>query len=423
MKDIPVLCAHDAMVPIEELVPNPRNPNTHPEAQIELLAKIIQAQGWRAAITVSNRSGFIVRGHGRLEAATRAGCKTVPVDYQDYANEADEWADLLADNRLAELAETDEEQLRDLIKEIDTFDFDLKLTGYGDDELLDLLAEEETTDGLTDEDHVPEEEGDIVTAPGDVWLMGDHRLMCADATQAESIETLMVGKKAAMVFTDPPYNVNLGASMGDTRSRDAKKIMNDNLGEEFEEFLFKALKNMLSSCDGALYVCMGIGAVHTLQKTFIEAGGHWSSFLIWAKNTFTLGRSDYQRQYEPILYGWKEGSNHFWCGARDQSDIWFFDKPRVNDLHPTMKPVGLVEKAIRNSSRPKELVLDPFGGSGSTLIACEKTGRVARLMELDPKYCDVIVRRWQEYTGHQAVLDGDERTFEEVAAKRHSHAA
>lgn len=181
-----------------------------------------------------------------------------------------------------------------------------------------------------------------------------------------------------------------------------RTIMNDNLGEGFEAFLYDACVNMLTVCKGGLYVCMSSSELHTLQKAFVAAGGKWSTFVIWAKNTFTLGRSDYQRQYEPILYGWKQGTDHFWCGARDQGDVWFVNKPRVNDLHPTMKPVELVERAIQNSSKSRDIVLDCFGGSGTTLIACEKTGRQARLIELDPKYCDVIVKRWEEFTGKTA---------------------
>ena len=181
-----------------------------------------------------------------------------------------------------------------------------------------------------------------------------------------------------------------------------RKIANDNLGGDFEQFLRDACVNMLAVTKGAIYICMSSSELHTLQKAFREAGGHWSTFVIWAKNTFTMGRSDYQRQYEPILYGWKEGTDHFWCGARDQGDVWFIKKPVANDLHPTMKPVELVERAIRNSSKGRDTVLDPFGGSGTTLIACEKAGRQARLIELEPKYCDVIVRRWQEFTGKEA---------------------
>ena len=179
----------------------------------------------------------------------------------------------------------------------------------------------------------------------------------------------------------------------------------------------------MSVTKGAVYVCMSSSEVHTLQRAFTAAGGKWSTFVIWAKNTFTLGRADYQRQYEPILYGWPAGHDRCWCGARDQGDVWFFDKPAKNDLHPTMKPVALVERAIRNSSKSRDIVLDPFGGSGSTLIACEKAGRQARLVELDPKYCDVIVRRWQEWTGEQAMLGEDGSSFADVAVKRDTVAA
>jgi DNA modification methylase len=194
--------------------------------------------------------------------------------------------------------------------------------------------------------------------------------------------------------------------------------LNDNLGESFEAFLYDACLNILTVTKGAAYIAMSSSELHTLQRAFTAAGGKWSTFVIWAKNTFTLGRADYQRQYEPMLYGWKDGGDHYWCGARDQGDVWFFDKPVKNDLHPTMKPVALIERAIRNSSKSRDIVLDPFGGSGSTLIAAEKTSRQARLVELDPKYCDVIVRRWQAFAGGQARLESDGRPFEGLARDR-----
>ena len=223
-----------------------------------------------------------------------------------------------------------------------------------------------------------------------------------------------------MTFTDPPYNVDYAGGAGRKTDR---QIENDNLGREFEVFLYDACVNILTVTKGGTYICMSSSELHTLQKAFVEAGGHWSTFIIWAKNRFTLGRSDYQRQYEPILYGWKEGTDHFWCGARDQGDVWFVDRPNKNDLHPTMKPVALVERAVRNSSKSRDIVFDPFGGSGTTLIACEKAGRSARLVEVDPKYVDVIVKRWQEFTGDAAALEGDSRTFEEIAAGRKAAAA
>jgi DNA modification methylase len=231
------------------------------------------------------------------------------------------------------------------------------------------------------------------------------------------------GGLADMAWTDPPYNVDYGSSAKDKLRRKNRPILNDNLGSGFEAFLHEACANILRVTKGAVYVCMSSSELHTLQRAFTAAGGKWSTFVIWAKHTFTLGRADYQRQYEPILYGWREGHDHYWCGARDQADVWFFDKPVRNDLHPTMKPVALVERAIRNSSKSRDIVLDPFGGSGSTMIACEKAGRQARLIELDPKYCDVIVTRWQEFSGGAATLDDGGRTYDDIAAEREAVAA
>jgi DNA modification methylase len=212
----------------------------------------------------------------------------------------------------------------------------------------------------------------------------------------------MADGQADMVFTDPPYNVDYANSAKDKMRGKDRPILNDNLGDGFYDFLLAALKPMLDRCAGATYIAMSSSELDTLQQAFRAAGGKWSTFIIWAKNTFTLGRADYQRQYEPILYGWKDGADHYWCGARDQGDVWHIKKPHKNDLHPTMKPVELVERAIRNSSRPGDIVLDPFGGSGTTLIAAEKTGRIGWLLELDPKYVDVIVKRWEAFTGRKA---------------------
>jgi DNA modification methylase len=309
--------------------------------------------------------------------------------------------------------------LRVELESIRDDDFDLELLGFTDDELEDLLREpEQTVAGKTDEDAVPEAPETVVTVSGDVWLLADHRLLCGDATQIVAVEKVLAGGLADMVFTDPPYNVNYGATMKDKLRGKKRKIVNDDLGEGFEQFLRDACVNMLAVTKGAVYICMSSSELHTLYRAFTEAGGHWSTFVIWAKNTFTMGRSDYQRQYEPILYGWKEGTDHYWCGARDQGDVWLVRKPVANDLHPTMKPVELVERAIRNSSKSRDTVLDSFGGSGSTLIACEKTGRQARLIELEPKYCDVIVRRWQEFSSKEATLEADGRSFADVAAER-----
>jgi DNA modification methylase len=211
-----------------------------------------------------------------------------------------------------------------------------------------------------------------------------------------------------MVFTDPPYNVNYGATMKDHLRDTHRPIANDNLGEDFAAFLRAACDRMLAACTGGIYICMSSSEIDTLQRVFREAGGHWSTFIIWAKNTFTMGRADYQRQYEPILYGWREGAERFWCGARDQGDVWNIKKPHVNDLHPTMKPVELVERAVRNSSAPGATVLDPFGGSGTTVIACEKAGRQARVIELEPKYCDVNLGKAQLTRCQETPAAGDD---------------
>lgn len=233
-------------------------------------------------------------------------------------------------------------------------------------------------------------------------LQAKHRLLCGDSTIATDVARLMDGAKANMVFTDPPYNVDYANSAKDKLRGTDRPILNDNLGQDFRTFLLSGLKQLIGHCNGAIYVAMSSSELDTLQSAFEEAGGHWSTFIIWAKSTFTMGRSDYQRQYEAILYGWPEGKRRYWCGDRDQGDVWQIKKPHRNELHPTMKPVELVVRAIQNSSLPGGLVLDSFGGSGTTLIAAEQTSRRAYLLELDPRYCDVIVKRWEEFTGRKA---------------------
>ena len=294
--------------------------------------------------------------------------------------------------------------------------FDLALTGFDADALADLMAgEETTTEGDTDEDAVPEGSGTVVSRAGDVWICGEHRVICGDATDPDAYAKVLGDEIADMVFTDPPYNVNYANSAKDKMRGKDRAILNDNLGDGFYDFLLAALTPTVGHCQGGIYVAMSSSELDRLQAAFRAAGGHWSTFVIWAKNTFTLGRADYQRQYEPILYGWPEGAERHWCGDRDQGDVWQIKKPQKNDLHPTMKPVELVERAIRNSSRPGDVVLDPFGGSGTTMIAAHKSGRKARLIELDPKYIDVIVRRWQDYAGAQAIRQSDGVAFDTLS--------
>ncbi len=401
--------------PTAKLVPYARNARTHSDAQVAQIAASIAEFGFTNPI-LAGSDGVIVAGHGRLAAAQKLGLEMVPVVVLDHLTPTQRRALVIADNRIAENAGWDDELLRIELEALQDEGFDLDLTGFDADALAELLAGDEPDgEGETDDDAVPEVSETPVSRPGDVWLLGGHRLLCGDATVAASYRTLLDGEPVDMVFTDPPYNVNYANSAKDKLRGKDRAILNDNLGDGFHDFLLAALTPTIAHCRGAIYVAMSSSELDTLQSAFRVAGGHWSTFIIWAKNTFTLGRADYQRQYEPILYGWPEGGERHWCGDRDQGDVWQIKKPQKNDLHPTMKPVELVERAIRNSSRPGNVVLDPFGGSGTTLIAAEKSGRLARLIELDPKYVDVIVRRWQDWTGQQATRESDGVAFDDLS--------
>lgn len=398
--------------PTAKLLPYARNARTHSEEQVAQIAASIAEFGFTNPI-LAGSDGIIVAGHGRLAAAQKLGLEIVPVVVLDHLTPTQRRALVIADNRIAENAGWDLDVLRIELDALQLEGFDLDITGFDADALADLIAGDEPDfDDQTDEDAVPEVTETPISRPGDVWIMGQHRLLCGDATVAESYDRLMQGNAADMVFTDPPYNVNYANSAKDKMRGKDRAILNDNLGEGFCDFLLAALTPTVAHCRGAIYVAMSSSELDTLQSAFRAAGGHWSTFIIWAKNTFTLGRADYQRQYEPILYGWPEGATRHWCGDRDQGDIWNIKKPQKNDLHPTMKPVELVERAIRNSSRLGNVVLDPFGGSGTTLIAAEKSGRSARLIELDPKYVDVIMRRWEKWTGKQAIREVDGLLFD-----------
>ncbi len=636
--------------PTSKLLPYARNARTHSEEQVALVAASIVEFGFTNPILVGS-DGVIAAGHCRLAAAQKLGLEHVPVVVLDHLTPTQRRALVISDNRTAELAGWDEAMLKVELEALQEDGFNLDLTGFDDDALLELLAgEEPDTEGQTDDDAVPEVNETPVSRPGDVWLMGEHRLLCGDATATECYEQLLQGQKVDMTVCDPPYCVNYANSAKDKMRGTNRPILNDNLGEDFGPFLTAACTRIVEVTKGAIYIAMSSSELDTLQAAFRAAGGKWSTFIIWAKNTFTMGRSDYQRQYEPILYGWAEGGKRYWCGDRDQGDVWNIKKPHKNDLHPclcpgsevltengwrkiesllagervltadgmfrpvefvsnhfvetsvlrlfvmgvdsavdatgnhpflvlrdgslawieasqiiegdeicspakatlengtavdygwnttscgnetlapsqtgvasttsttiskiitfqtcnlsptlstsgftpvascatafggstavpaghlnrsfpntgisareagptdgaadpvmsrksysfvlrsvnaikrmnysglvwnlsvkdsptfetrigmshnTMKPVELVERAIRNSSKPGDVVLDPFGGSGTTLIAAEKSGRVARLMELDPKYVDTIVRRWQDWTGKLATRESD----------------
>ena len=408
------------MWPIDRPKPHSDNARTHPDEQVDQIANSIKAFQALRPILVDEHD-HILAGHGIWLAHQRLGRQEIAVQVIDHLTELQKRAFLIADNQIALNSEWDDEKLSALIATLEQDLDDVSVLGFDPEELDRLLADLAPEQLSVNEDEIPVTSVPLVTLSGDVWILGKHRLLCGDSTQAESLAAVLDGSLADMVFGDAPYNVAYHQKRG--RRPDGIAIANDDLGPEFEQFLYSACVPLLAVCRGAVYLCMSSSELHTLFKAFTDAGGHWSTTIIWAKDRFTLGRSNYQRQYEPILYGWPEGREHFWNGSRKQGDIWSVPKPKANRLHPTMKPVSLIERAIRNSSRRGDIVLDPFGGSGSTLIACEKTGRRAALVELEPKYVDVTVRRWELYTHREACLEKDGRTFAALALKRFQKAA
>jgi DNA modification methylase len=406
--------------PIDRLKPHPDNPRAHPEQQIVQLARSIEKFGFTHSI-LADENDFTLAGHGVHLAARYLRLPEVPVTVVSGLTETEKRIYLVADNQLAFNSRWDEEKLQVLVADLEKELGALDLTGLRPQEidriLADLAPEQE---GWIDEDEIPATTISI-TVPGDLFVLDRHRLFCGDARSPESYQRLLQGAPADMTFTDCPYNVDYTQRRRGGARID--KIANDNLGAEFGEFLQSVCVQVLAVTQGAVYMCMASKELHTLHQAFSAAGGRWSTFVIWAKDSFTLGRSDYQRQYECILYGWKKGQDHFWCGARDEGDVWEVPKPKRNRLHPTAKPVCLVERAIRNSSRRGDLVLDPFGGSGSSLIACEKSGRRAAVMELEPKYVDVMIQRWEAYTRREAILERDGRSYAAVTRERSLRAA
>lgn len=377
-------------VEVSALIPYAKNSRTHDDAQVAQIASSIKEFGWTNPILVDGDKG-IIAGHGRLMAARKLKMDKVPVIELKDMTEAQKKAYVIADNRLALNAGWDNAMLTIELQDLDTEGFDLSLTGFDKDELDALLNPVTETEGLTDEDDVPEVPEEPKTKLGDIYILGNHRLMCGDSTSIDAVEKLMDGQKADMVFTDPPYGV------------DYKGINNDSR-DGLEDLLRGAFANYFaSSKSGASIYCFHSDrCADVFHKVFREFF-HFSSMIIWAKNSLTLSQTDYQSQHEPCLYGWMDNGAHSWYSDRKQTSVWNFDKERVIG-HTTPKPVALVEKAINNSSKGGDLIIDLFGGSGSTMIACEKQGRSARIMELDPKYCDVIVKRWEDFTGKKAVL-------------------
>lgn len=403
--------------PIEKLVPYAKNSRTHSEEQVAQIAASIKEWGFTTAVLV-DESGSIIAGHGRVMAARKLGLASLPVMVAAGWTDAQKRAYVIADNKLALNAGWDNELLALELGELGDAGFDLELTGFTDEEIKALMPVQ-LDEGLTDEDATPAVPETPVTVLGDVWLLGRHRLMCGDSTSIEQAEKLMDGVKADMVFTDPPYNV---AYEGRGEKNKLGKIKNDDMSDEsFEQFCRDvfATYNAVMKPLACIYVChpdSQTGPKLAFEKTFGELFKK-ASTLIWVKQSAGMGWQDYRAQHEPILYGWKEGGSgkHFYCGDRSKTTVWQIGRDaQASYVHPTQKPVALPEEAIKNSSKGEDVVLDLFGGSGSTLIACEKTGRINRSMELDPKYCDVIVKRWQEFTGKQAIHADTGKPFAEV---------
>jgi DNA modification methylase len=383
-------------VAVDKLIPYAKNSRTHSPEQVGQIAASIKEFGFRNPILVDGVG--IIAGHGRLMAAQKLGLDKVPtIDCSDMT-ESQKKAYIIADNKLALNAGWDTAMLSIEMKDLEDEGFDLALLGF-DDKELNALLEPEVTEGLTDEDAVPDVPEKPKTKVGDIYILGNHRLMCGDSTSIDAVEKL-TGGLVDILVTDPPYNVNYEGSNG-------LKIQNDSMGDEqFRQFLRDAFvaANAVMKQGAVFYIWHADVEGYNFRGACKDAGWQVRQCLVWNKDSLVMGRQDYHWKHEPCLYGWKDGAAHLWAADRKQTTIIECKKPKKNDMHPTMKPVELMEYQILNNTKGQDIVLDLFGGSGSTMIAAEKIGRCARLMELDPKYCDVIVKRWEDFTGKKAVL-------------------
>lgn len=385
---------------VTELIPYVKNSRTHSDEQVAQIAASIKEFGWTNPILVDGDNG-IIAGHGRLMAARKLGYTEVPTIELKDLTEAQKKAYIIADNRLALNAGWDNEMLKLEFDELAELGFDLELTGFSLDE-IDALNPVELNEGLTDEDEAPPLPPEPKTKPGDIYVMGKHRLMCGDSTSIDHLERLCDGQAVDMWLTDPPYNVAY-----EGKTKDSLTIQNDSMGDDqFRQFLRDAYvaADAVMKSGAVFYIWHADSEGYNFRGAAQDAGWKVRQCLIWKKSSMVMGRQDYHWKHEPCLYGWKEGAGHLWAADRKQTTILEFEKPSRNGEHPTMKPVALFEYQMLNNTKGGDIVLDSFGGSGTTLIAAEKNGRVARLMELDPKYCDVIVKRWEDFTGKKAEL-------------------
>ena len=398
---------------VSDLIPYALNSRTHSDEQVAQLAASIREFGFTNPVLVDDQNNLIA-GHGRLLAARKLKMDKVPVVVVTGLDDRKRRALVIADNKLALNAGWDEEALRIELEDLSA-DFG-DLMGFSEDELLALLKQD-ASEGLTDEDAVPEAPEVPITVEGDVWVLGNHRLMCGDSTSIDAVDRLMDGRKANMCFTDPPYLMDFtgGIHADGSKSFNAKHgaIKNDKMSKKDGEDFLDAINSVIkSTVDGAFYITFYRLGVDGYYASMERTGLKCRSLIIWDKGNHTLSNSDYMSMYEPIFYGWV--NQHKFYGGKNGMDIWRIKRTSKNDLHPTMKPVELVEKAILDGSQINGIVLDIFGGSGSTIIACEKNKRDCRMMELDPKYCDVIIKRWEEYTGKKAIHEVSKKTFEDL---------
>ncbi|MEZ7603231.1 site-specific DNA-methyltransferase [Streptococcus parasanguinis] len=398
---------------INDLIPYIRNARTHSESQIAQIAASIKEFGFLSPILIAE-DNTILAGHGRLAAARKLGLTKVPCVKESHLTETQRRAYIIADNKLSLNAGWDEDILAIELSELQGADFDLDLLGFDESELASIFEDDKEVE---DDDFDVEEELNkpCFSKAGDIWTLGRHRLICGDSTKEETYRILMEGKKANLVVTDPPYNVNYEGSAG--------KIKNDNMNtDKFYNFLLDAFSNMekVMADDASIYVFHADTEGLNFRKAFNDAGFYLSGCCIWKKPSLVLGRSPYQWQHEPCLYGWKKKGKHQWYSGRRETTIWEFEKPKKNAEHPTMKPIALLAYPITNSSMSNTIILDPFGGSGSTLIACEQTDRSCYTIELDEKFCDVIVKRYIEQVGTDkdvsVLRDGKEYLYSEVTA-------
>lgn len=408
-----------------DLIPYANNSRTHSEEQITQVASSIKEFGFTNPVLIDEQGG-IIAGHGRVMAANKLKLDELPVIVLEGLTEAQKKAYVIADNQLALNSGWDLDALRLEVETLQELDFDIDLLGFEGD-FLDGLLEEEPTDGLTDEDECPEPPADPVSVLGDIWQLGNHRLMCGDSTSIDAVDKLMDGHKADMVFTDPPYGMSYGG--GRARGDDVSFKRGGGieahgmiLGDDFEGHdLIALIQNAVTSAvtvsksGSASYVCFPWRTYSEFEEAMLNCGLSISACIVWDKKSIGLGNSNYRPQHEFIFYC--KGDS--WMGDKAQSDVWYMSRGATGEyVHPTQKPVELIEKAINNSTKGGDCVIDVFGGSGSTLIACEKTNRHARLMELDEKYVDVIIRRWQEFTGKQATHIESGKTYEEIKGER-----